>query len=76
MSPVTSVISGVMIFKEVLGDKVIAIVKFFLMYYFVNINDAIANSLSDIGFELIMQLLFKVAFILIGLLYERKAQRA
>lgn len=70
-----SFISGVMVPQEMLADKVLAIAKFFPMYYFVKINNSIINSLSDVGFELLMQLLFATAFLLIGLMFSKKAQR-
>lgn len=72
----TSFISGVMVPQEILGDKVLAVAKFFPMYYFVKVNDSIINSLSDVGFELFMQVLFALAFLLIGLMFSKKAQKA
>lgn len=72
----TSFISGVMVPQEILGEKVLVIAKFFPMYYFVKVNDSIVSSFSDVGFELFMQLLFSVAFLLIGLILSKKAQRA
>lgn len=71
----TSFISGVMVPQEILGDKVLAIAKFFPIYYFVRANDSTINSLSEIRFELLMQLLFAIAFLLIGLFFSKKAQR-
>jgi len=72
----TSFISGVMVPQEILGDKVLAVAKFFPTYYFVRVNESMINSLSDIGFDIFMQLLFAVAFLLIGLILSKKAQRA
>jgi ABC-2 type transport system permease protein len=71
----TSLISGVMVPQEILGDKVLAIAKFFPVYYFVKANDMSINSILDIRYELIMQLLFAVAFLLIGLYFSKRAQK-
>jgi len=68
----TSFISGVMVPQEILGDKVLAVAKFFPTYYFVRVNESMINSLSDIGFDIFMQLLFAVAFLLLGLIFSRK----
>lgn len=72
----TSFISGVMVPQELLGEKVLLVAKFFPVYYFVKINDAVINSLSEVRFELFMQVLFAVAFLLLGLMFSKKAQRA
>lgn len=71
----TSLISGVMVPQEILGDKVLAIAKFFPVYYYVRTNDMRINSILDIRYELIMQLLFAVAFLLIGLYFSKRAQK-
>ncbi|NLY77700.1 MAG: ABC transporter permease [Tissierellia bacterium] len=72
----TSFISGVMVPQELLGDKVLAIAKFFPMYYFVKINDSMIKSLLEVRYELFMQLLFAVVFLLIGLIFSKRAQKA
>jgi len=71
----SSFISGVMVPQELLGEKVLLVAKFFPVYYFVRINDAVINSLSEVAFELFMQVLFAVAFLLLGLMFSKKAQR-
>lgn len=63
----TSFISGVMVPQEFLGEKVLRIAKFFPTYYFVKINDMNINSLLDVKYELSMQLLFAMAFLVVGL---------
>ena len=72
----TSFISGVMVPQELLGDKVVLVAKFFPTYYFIRANNRTINSLLDIKAELFMQLLFAVAFILLGLIFSKKTQRA
>ncbi|NMA86372.1 MAG: ABC transporter permease, partial [Tissierellia bacterium] len=69
-----SFISGVMVPQEFLGEKTLALAKFFPNYYFVKINNITVNSFSDIGFELLMQLLFAFAFILLGLYFSKVKQ--
>jgi len=64
-----------MVPQEILGDKVLAIAKFFPVYYFVKANDMSINSILDIRYELIMQLLFAVVFLLIGLYFSKRAQK-
>jgi len=72
----TSFISGVMVPQEILGEKVLMIAKFFPTYYFVKANNKVISSLLDIKGELFMQVLFAVAFLLIGLIFSKRAQRA
>lgn len=62
--------------QELLGDKVVLVAKFFPTYYFIRANNRTINSLLDIKAELFMQLLFAVAFILLGLIFSKKTQRA
>lgn len=72
----TSFISGVMVPQEFLGEKVLTIAKFFPTYYFVRINEMQISSFSDVRYEIFMQLLFAMAFLLIGLYLSRAKQRA
>ena len=72
----TSFISGVMVPQQYLGEKVLTIAKFFPTYYFVSINEMVVNSFSDMRYELFMQLLFAVAFLLMGLYFSKAKQRA
>lgn len=72
----TSFISGVMVPQEFLGDSVLKIAKFFPTYYYVRINEMRITSFSDIRYEIFMQLLFSLAFILMGLYFSRVKQRA
>lgn len=62
--------------QELLGDKVVLVAKFFPTYYFIRANNRTINSFLDIKAELFMQLLFAVAFILLGLIFSKKTQRA
>ncbi len=72
----TSFISGVMVPQELLGDRVLTIAKFFPTYYFVRINDMGPISLLDVRFEILMQILFGIAFLLMGLYFSKTTQRA
>ena len=71
----TSFISGVMVPQELLGEKTLALAKFFPSYYFVKINEMAISSFSDIKFELFMQLLFAVVFVLMGLYFSKVKQK-
>ena len=72
----TSFISGVMVPQEYLSSKVLNIAKFFPTYYFVRINDNTMNALSDIKDGLIIQIMFGITFLLMGLYFSRVKQRA
>lgn len=72
----TSFISGVMIPQELLGEKVVTISKFFPTYYYVRINRTHIRSFLDVKYEILMQLLFALAFLLMGLYFSRIKQRA
>ncbi|WP_077369167.1 ABC transporter permease [Anaerosalibacter sp. Marseille-P3206] len=72
----TSFISGVMVPQQYLSEKVLTIAKFFPTYYFVRINEMTVNSFSDMGFDIFMQLLFAVVFLLMGLYFSKTAQKA
>lgn len=71
-----SFISGVMIPQQLIGEKVLTIAKFFPTYYFVRINEMEVNSFSDMRYEIFIQLLFAVAFLLIGLYFSKVRQKA
>ena len=71
----TSFISGVLIPQELLGEKVLTIAKFFPTYYFVKINDMTMNSFGDIKYEIFIQLLFALAFLLMGLYFSKVKQK-
>lgn len=72
----TSFISGVMVPQQYLGEKVLTIAKFFPTYYFVRVNEMTVNSFSDMRFEILMQLLFAVVFLLMGLYFSKTSQNA
>lgn len=72
----TSFISGVMVPQEFLGEKVLTIAKFFPTYYFVKINETDIRSLLDVKYEIFMQLLFAMAFLLVGLYFSKVRQKA
>lgn len=71
----TSFISGVMVPQEILGDKVLSIAKFFPVYYYVKANDMKGNGIWDIRYELIMQLLFAIVFLFMGLYFAKRVQQ-
>lgn len=70
-----SFISGVIVPQEVLGQSTLTLAKFFPMYYFVKANNMEINSILEISGELSMQLLFALAFLLVGLYFSKKVQR-
>jgi ABC-2 type transport system permease protein len=72
----TSFISGVMVPQQYLGEKVLTIAKFFPTYYFVRVNEMTVNSFSDMRFDILMQLLFAVVFLLMGLYFSKTSQNA
>ena len=67
----TSFISGVFVPQELLGENVLNISKFFPTYYFIKINETKISSLFDIKYEIFMQVLFSVTFLLIGLYFSK-----
>ncbi len=72
----TSFISGVMVPQEFLGEKVLAIAKFFPTYYFVRINEKDIASFMEIRYEILMQIMFGIVFLLMGLYFSRIKRRA
>jgi len=72
----TAFISGVMVPQELLGEKVLSIAKFFPTYYFVRINEMTVNSFSDMRYELMMQILFGITFLSVGLYFSKIKQKA
>lgn len=72
----TSFISGVMVPQQLLGEKVLTIAKFFPTYYFVKINETNISSFLDVKYEIFMQLLFAMAFLLMGLYFSKVKQKA
>lgn len=72
----TSFISGVMVPQVLLGEKVLAIAKYFPTYYFVKINEMRVNSFYDMRYEIMMQILFGVAFLTLGLYFSKIKQKA
>jgi ABC-2 type transport system permease protein len=65
-------ISGVFISQEFLGERVLAIARFFPTYYFIRLNNRRAESLWDMRYELSVQLLFAAGFMVLGLLLSKK----
>ncbi len=72
----TSFISGVMVPQQYLSEKVLTIAKFFPTYYFVRINEMTVNSFADMRFDIFMQLLFAIVFLLMGLYFSKTTQKA
>ena len=71
-----SFISGVMVPQQFLGEKVLTLAKFFPTYYFVKINEMDISSILDVKYEIFMQLLFAIAFLLMGLYFSKVRQKA
>ena len=71
----TAFVSGVFVPQELLGEKVLAMAKFFPMYYYVRINNMKAGSAMDMSYGLRMQLLFGAIFLLTGLGFSRAKQK-
>lgn len=71
-----SFISGVFVPQDYLSDKVLNIAKFSPVYYFVRINNQDIISFADMGFDLAIQLLFALAFLLLGLYLSKIKQKA
>ncbi|MFY9285042.1 MAG: ABC transporter permease [Tissierellaceae bacterium] len=71
----TSFISGVMVPQEYLGEKVLNIAKFFPVYHFVKANNTNISSYGEIRNELLIMILFAVAFLLLGLIVSKRSQR-
>lgn len=71
----TAFISGVLVPQEFLGAKVLGIAKFFPTYYFVKINETNVKSLLDVKYEISMQFLFAMAFLLMGLYFSKIQQK-
>ena len=72
----TSFISGVLVPQEFLGERALSIAKFFPTYYFVSINERSIGSFGDIRYELLMQMMFGIVFLLMGLYFARPRLRA
>lgn len=72
----TAFISGVLVPQEFLGERVLAIAKFFPTYYFVKINETEINSFSDVRYEIFMQVLFGISFLLLGLYFSKVKRKA
>ncbi|MGO1369419.1 MAG: ABC transporter permease [Senegalia sp. (in: firmicutes)] len=72
----TAFISGVMVPQAFLSDKVLTIAKFFPTYYFVRVNETKWTSFLDIKYELFMQILFGIVFLLLGLYFSKIKQKA
>lgn len=69
-------ISGVFVPQELLSESVLRISKFFPTYYFVKINETGISSFLDVKYELSMQILFAIAFLVIGLYFSKVKQRS
>lgn len=72
----TAFISGILVPQEFLGEKVLAIAKFFPTYYFVRVNDMKVGKLFDIRYELLMQILFGAVFLSLGLYFSKVKQKS
>lgn len=72
----TSFISGVLVPQEFLSEKVLTIAKFFPTYYYVRVNQMKINTFGDIRYELLMQILFGIAFLTLGLYFGKIKQKA
>lgn len=72
----TSFISGVFLQQEFLGEKVLALARFFPTYYYVKINDMNTNSFGEIRYDLFMQVLFGLVFLALGIYFSRLRQKS
>lgn len=71
----TAFISGILVPQEFLSEKVLGIAKFFPTYYFVRINETNISSFLDIRYEILMQLLFAITFLVVGLYFSKIKQK-
>lgn len=71
----TSFISGVFVPQEFLSERALAVAKFFPTYYFVRINENSINSLMDMRYDFLMQVMFGVVFLLMGLYFSKVKQK-
>lgn len=71
----TSFISGVFVPQEFLSEKALLIAKFFPTYYFVRINERSINSFVDIRYEMLMQLMFGLVFLVMGLYISKVKEK-
>jgi len=71
----TSFISGVFVPQEFLSEKALTVAKFFPTYYFVRINERSINSLIDMRYDILMQVMFGVVFLLMGLYFSKVKQK-
>ncbi|MGO1468824.1 MAG: ABC transporter permease [Tissierella sp.] len=72
----TAFISGIFVPQEFLGEGVLRVAKFFPTYYFVRINETHINSFFDVKYELFMQVLFALTFLLMGLYFSKIKQKS
>nr|WP_300003908.1 ABC transporter permease [Tissierella sp.] len=72
----TSLISGIMVSQDFLGENVLKIARFFPTYYFVRVNESNISSFGDVKYEIFMQLLFGVGFFLAGLYFAKVKRKA
>ena len=71
----TAFISGVFVPQEFLSEKALMVAKFFPTYYFVKINEANIRSFSDMQYDILMQVMFGLVFLLMGLYFSKVKQR-
>lgn len=65
-----------MVPQQFIGEKVLNIAKFFPTYYFVRINEMDISSFLDVKYEIFMQILFAVIFLLFGIYFSKVRQKA
>ncbi len=70
----TSFISGVFVPQEFISEKALMVAKFFPTYYFVKINEANIRSFMDMGYDILMQVMFGLVFLLMGLYFSKVKQ--
>lgn len=71
----TSFISGIFVPQEFLSEKALTVAKFFPTYYFVRINERGMNSLMDMRYDILIQVMFGVVFLLVGLYFAKVKQK-
>ncbi|HHX59748.1 MAG TPA: ABC transporter permease [Epulopiscium sp.] len=71
----TSFISGIFVPQEFLSEKALTVARFFPTYYFVRINERNINSLMDMRYDILIQVMFGLVFLLVGLYFAKVKQR-
>ena len=71
----TSFLSGIFVPQAFLSERALGIAKFFPTYYFVRINETKINSFADMRYDVLMQAMFGLVFLLMGLYFSKAKQK-